>query len=83
MNAAQQVKFRELSRQAEGHVFSEWGTPVGTNIRCACGWSHQVRRQNAMARAQKVYSAKRAHLQSVIDAQPAAAKLNALVRGSK
>lgn len=37
-------------------------TPIGHLIRCACGWSQVIPKQNALARAAKVRAACRKHL---------------------
>lgn len=36
------------------HIASQHAGPAGTVVRCSCGWSRFVPRQNALARAAKV-----------------------------
>lgn len=44
------------------HKIVELTSPVSVILRCSCGWAKQFdRRQNALARAQKVRAAKAEH----------------------
>jgi hypothetical protein len=53
---------RSIQRvMTRAHEITEHVTPIGHLLRCKCGWSHTVPRQNALARAAKVRRAIREH----------------------
>jgi hypothetical protein len=55
------------------HVVAERMSPVDVTVRCSCGWSaRQSRRQNALARAEKLRAAESQHLRDVVLAELAA-----------
>lgn len=69
MNAAQRVLIIQLAEKAAGlgHVVTERDSPAYVSQRCTCGWSAaETRRQNALARHQKLYGKLRAHFEDVV-----------------
>jgi hypothetical protein len=48
------------------HEISKFRSPISIQLRCSCGWSRQItRQQNALARAAKVRAAIAEHERSV------------------
>lgn len=57
------------TQQEQRHEINQRnGGGLGYIVRCSCGWSFRVPRQNALARAAKVRAAIAAHLRDAFDA---------------
>lgn len=71
-NVNQQLAFMRLRKSVEDvepgkHIITEHDLNIRMVVRCSCGWQHNEHmRQNALARAAKLRSAARRHLQDVV-----------------
>jgi hypothetical protein len=52
------------------HDIQEREAPTGYLVLCSCGWSVFVRKQNALARAAKIRTARKTHLAEIATCAP-------------